>query len=105
MVYQTNGTCAKEIRLDVENGVIRSVEFVLGCPGFTQALSRVLVGMRVEDAIARLDDIQCLDKGTSCPDQLAQALKEYRNQTVKAQAGLDILAKTVLYYYQLLVVV
>ena len=85
MVYQTKGTCSKEIRLDVENGVIRSVEFVLGCPGFTQALSRVLAGMRVEDAIARLEDIQCLDKGTSCPDQLAQALKQYRNPTAEAQ--------------------
>ncbi len=85
MVYHTNGTCSKEIRLDVENGIIRSVEFVLGCPGFTQALSRVLVGMRVEDAIARLDGIQCLDKGTSCPDQLAQALKQCRKQTAEAQ--------------------
>ena len=85
MVYQTKGTCAKEIRLDVENGVIHSVEFVMGCPGFTQALSRLLAGMRVEDAIARLDGIQCLDKGTSCPDQLARALKAYRNQTAKAQ--------------------
>lgn len=86
MVYQTKGTCSKEIRLDVENGVIRSVEFVLGCPGFTQALSRILAGMRVEDAIARLDGIQCLDKGTSCPDQLAKALKQYRNQMAETPA-------------------
>lgn len=87
MVYKTKGSCSKEIRTDVENGVIRSVEFVLGCPGFTQALSLVLVGMRVEDAIARLDGIQCLDKGTSCPDQLAQALKQCRNQPAQAPAG------------------
>ena len=75
MIYQTNGTCAKEIKLEVENGVIQKVEFVLGCPGFTQALSRLLVGMHVEDAIAQLKGIQCLDKGTSCPDQLALALE------------------------------
>ena len=75
MIYQTNGTCAKEIKLEVDNGVIQKVEFVLGCPGFTQALSRLLVGMHVEDAIAQLKGIQCLDKGTSCPDQLALALK------------------------------
>ena len=74
MIYKTTGTCAKEIKLEVEHGVIRSVEFVLGCPGFTQALSRLLTGMRVEDAIAQLKGIQCLDKGTSCPDQLALAL-------------------------------
>ncbi len=75
MIYQTNGTCAKEIKLEVDNGVIQKVEFVLGCPGFTQALSRLLVGMHVEDAIAQLKGIQCLDKGTSCPDQLALALE------------------------------
>ena len=76
MQYQTKGTCAKEIHVEAEHGVIRSVEFVLGCPGFTQALSRLLVGMRVEDAIAQLKGIQCLDKGTSCPDQLALALMQ-----------------------------
>lgn len=75
MIYQTNGTCAKKIKLEVDNGVIQKVEFVLGCPGFTQALSRLLVGMHVEDAIAQLKGIQCLDKGTSCPDQLALALE------------------------------
>lgn len=78
MIYQTKGTCAKEIKLEVDNGIIRSVEFVLGCPGFTQALSRLLVGMQVEDAIAQLKGIQCLDKGTSCPDQLAIALATYQ---------------------------
>ena len=49
----------------------------MGGPGFTQALSRLLVGMRVEDAIAQLKGIQCVDKGTSCPDQLALALAEF----------------------------
>lgn len=81
MRYQTKGTCAKEIILEVDQGRIQSVEFVLGCPGFTQALSRVLVGMRVEDAIARLKGIPCLDKGTSCPDQLAMALLKYQEQS------------------------
>lgn len=85
MIYQTKGTCAKEIKLEVDNGVIRSVEFVLGCPGFTQALSRLLVGMQVEDVIAQLKGIQCLDKGTSCPDQLATALSQYR-ESEKEQA-------------------
>lgn len=74
MRYQTKGTCAKEIILEVDQGRIQSVEFVLGCPGFTQALSRLLTGMPVDEAIARLKGIQCLDKGTSCPDQLAAAL-------------------------------
>lgn len=75
-VYKTTGTCAKEIHLEVQDGIIRSVEFILGCPGFTQALSRMLAGIPAEQAIARLEGIQCLDKGTSCPDQLAKALKQ-----------------------------
>lgn len=79
-VYKTSGTCSKEIRLDVQDGVIRSVEFVLGCPGFTQALGRVLAGMPVEEAIARLEGIRCLDKETSCPDQLARALRQWNIQ-------------------------
>lgn len=79
-LYKTSSTCCKEIHLDVHNGVIRSVEFVLGCPGFTQALSRLLVGMPVEEAITRLEGIKCLDKGTSCPDQLAKALRQYLAQ-------------------------
>lgn len=83
MIYETKGTCAKEIKLETEHGVIRSVEFVLGCPGFTQALSRLLVGMRVEDAIAKLQGIQCLNKGTSCPDQLALALVRCRESEGK----------------------
>lgn len=82
-VYKTTGTCAKEIRLEVHDGIIRSVEFVLGCPGFTQALSRMLTGMPAEQAIARLEGIQCLDKGTSCPDQLAKALKQCTAQSPK----------------------
>lgn len=81
MIYETKGTCAREIKLEVDHGVIQSVEFVLGCPGFTQALSRLLVGMRVEDAIQQLSGIQCLDKGTSCPDQLALALSRYQKLT------------------------
>lgn len=74
MIYQTKGTCAKAIKVELDNGIIRSVEFDRGCPGFTQAVSRLLIGMRAEDAITRLKGIPCLDKGTSCPDQLASAL-------------------------------
>lgn len=80
MIYQTKGTCAKAIRLELDNGIIRSVEFDRGCPGFTQAVSRLLIGMRAEDAITRLQGIPCLDKGTSCPDQLASALSLYLSQ-------------------------
>lgn len=80
MIYQTKGTCSTQIQIEVENGRIQLVKFVKGCPGFTQALERMLVGVPVEEAIQKLDGIQCLDKGTSCPDQLAKALRQYTDE-------------------------
>ena len=77
MIYQTKGTCSEQIHIEIENDIIQSVEFVKGCPGLTQALERMLIGVRIHDAIRKLEGIQCLDKGTSCPDQLAKALKQY----------------------------
>lgn len=77
MIYQTKGTCSEQISIEIENGVIQLVKFVKGCPGLTQALERMMIGVRVEDAIQRLEGIQCRDKGTSCLDQLAKALKQY----------------------------
>ena len=77
MIYQTKGTCSEQIHIEIENDIIRYVKFVKGCPGLTQALERMLIGVGVQDAIRKLDGIQCLEKGTSCPDQLAKALKQY----------------------------
>lgn len=76
--YKTRGTCSQMIEFDVENDVIRSVQFYGGCAGNTQGLSALLRGMKVDDAIERLQGIQCGMKGTSCPDQLARALKQLR---------------------------
>ncbi len=74
--YQPRGVCSKNIRVDVEDGVIRRVEFTGGCNGNTQGVSRLVEGMKVEDAISRLSGIDCNGRGTSCPDQLALALRE-----------------------------
>lgn len=76
MIYQTKGTCSEQIHIEIDNDVIKKVKFVKGCPGLTQALERMLLGVGVEEAIQKLEGIQCLDKGTSCPDQLAKALKQ-----------------------------
>lgn len=73
--YKTQGTCSSQINLDVENGVINNVEFFGGCNGNLQGISRLVQGMKCEDAIARLEGIKCGFKSTSCPDQLATALK------------------------------
>lgn len=73
--YRTQGTCSSQIVLDVENGVINEVEFFGGCNGNLQGISSLVKGMKCEDVIARLEGIKCGFKPTSCPDQLAQALK------------------------------
>ena len=80
MIYKTKGTCSEQIDIEIKNGFIKSVKFVKGCPGFTQALEKMLSGLSVYEVISKLDGIQCLDKGTSCPDQLVKALKQYKNE-------------------------
>ena len=75
ITYTPRGVCSQAFRIEVEDDVIRSVQVVGGCSGNLQGLSALLRGMRVEDAIQRLDGIRCGTKPTSCSDQLAQALK------------------------------
>ncbi len=74
--YRTHGTCSQQINIEVEGGIIKSVEFIGGCNGNTKGISQLVVGMKVEDVIERLEGTTCGFKPTSCPDQLAQALKE-----------------------------
>ena len=76
MRYVTKGTCSTAINVEVENGIIQSVEFVGGCHGNTQGVAALVKGMEVEDAISRLEGIDCRGRGTSCPDQLAKALRQ-----------------------------
>ena len=76
MKYMTKGTCSTAINVEVENGIIQSVEFVGGCHGNTQGVAALVKGMEVEDAISRLEGIDCRGRGTSCPDQLAKALRQ-----------------------------
>ena len=75
--YEPKGTCSKRILLDIDDDtkVINSVEFVGGCPGNTIGVSTLVRGQKVEDVIPKLEGIPCGMKRTSCPDQLAQALK------------------------------
>ena len=75
MIYQTSGTCSSAINLEVEGDIIKSVSFTGGCNGNLQGISRLVEGMKVEDAISRLKGIRCGFKNTSCPDQLARALE------------------------------
>ena len=70
------GTCSRQIDVEVEDGIIRNVVFTGGCHGNTQGISALTRGMKAKEVIARFAGIDCRGKGTSCPDQLAQALKK-----------------------------
>ena len=73
--YIPKGVCARKFTIQVEDGLIQSVQVVGGCSGNLQGISMLLKGMPVEEAIRRMEGIRCGSKATSCPDQLAQALK------------------------------
>lgn len=73
--YQPKGVCSRQMRIEVEDGVVKSFQVMGGCHGNLQGISRLVEGMKVEDVIRRLDGIRCGSKPTSCPDQLAKALK------------------------------
>ena len=74
--YTPRGTCSRAIQVEVEEGVIQSVQVVGGCDGNLKGISALLKGMKVEDAISRMEGIRCGPKPTSCPDQLASALEQ-----------------------------
>ena len=76
MQDKTRGTCSQLINLELDGDVIKSVEFIGGCNGNLQGISKLVAGMKAEDAIERLEGIQCGFKPTSCPDQLAKALRQ-----------------------------
>ena len=74
--YKTKGTCSQKIFFDVEDGKVHNVQLVGGCNGNLKGIGALVEGQKVEDVIARLEGIHCGMKSTSCPDQLAKALKE-----------------------------
>ena len=74
--YKTKGTCSQKIFIEIEDSKINSVEFLGGCNGNLKGIGALVEGMDVADVIARLEGTTCGMKSTSCPDQLAKALKE-----------------------------
>ncbi len=74
--YRTKGTCSQAIRFEIEDNKVRNVQFIGGCSGNTQGVARLIEGMDVNEAISRIDGIRCGMRPTSCPDQLATALKQ-----------------------------
>ena len=80
MEYTTRGTCSRLIKFDVDGDKVKDVQFVMGCHGNTQGVAKLVEGMDIHEVIKRLKGIDCNGRGTSCPDQLAQALEQYVEQ-------------------------
>lgn len=78
--YTPNGVCSRKMDIELDGDVITAVKITGGCAGNTQGVSKLLIGMKIDDAIERLEGIRCGFKPTSCPDQLAQALKKYKDK-------------------------
>lgn len=76
ITYRPKGVCSRLMRVEVEDRIIRQVEVQGGCSGNLQGISRLLVGMPVQQAIERMEGVRCGGKPTSCPDQLAKALRQ-----------------------------
>lgn len=77
--YKTKGTCSREILFEIEEGKVKNVQFIGGCNGNLKGIGALVEGMDADEIIARVEGIQCAMKSTSCPDQLAQALKAAKN--------------------------
>ena len=73
--YKTKGTCSREITFSVEDGKVKNVSFYGGCNGNLKGIGALVEGMDIDEVITRVEGITCGMKATSCPDQLAQALK------------------------------
>lgn len=74
--FTPRGVCSQKMLIEIEDGVVRDLKVMGGCHGNLQGISSLVKGMKIEDVIAKLDGIRCGMKPTSCPDQLAKALKE-----------------------------
>ncbi len=77
ITYKTQGVCSRAIEIDIEGDIVVQVCYAGGCSGNTQGVAALVKGMKIDEAIARLEGIHCGQKSTSCPDQLATALKNY----------------------------
>ena len=77
--YTTKGTCSRTILFDLEEGKLKNVQYIGGCNGNLKGIGSLVEGMQIDEVITRLEGISCGGKGTSCPDQLASALKQIRD--------------------------
>lgn len=76
--YTPKGVCSRQINIEVENGIVTKLEVIGGCHGNLQGIAKLVEGMKVEEVIKRLKGIDCKERGTSCPDQIATALESIK---------------------------
>ena len=79
--YRPRGVCSQLMEIEIEDGVLKSLSVMGGCDGNLKGIARLVEGMTVEEVIRRLEGVRCGRKPTSCPDQLAKALKLSLEQT------------------------
>ena len=85
IIYNTYGTCSKQIIIKLEDDIIQDIEFIGGCHGNLQGIGQLAKGMKIDDIIQKLKGIRCGSKTTSCPDQLALGLKKYIEEKRKTK--------------------
>lgn len=78
--FTPRGVCSAKIDFEIDNGIVKNVAFTRGCNGNTQGIAKLVDGMSVDEVIKRLKGLDCGGRGTSCPDQFAQALELAKNQ-------------------------
>ncbi|MCL1842929.1 MAG: TIGR03905 family TSCPD domain-containing protein [Defluviitaleaceae bacterium] len=83
MTYKTNGVCCREIQLEVSDGIINDISFSNGCDGNLKGIAKLAKGRKIAEVIPLISGITCGNRGTSCPDQLAEALRSANNATPK----------------------
>lgn len=79
-IYNPSGVCSRQMIFKIENDIIIDLDVVGGCPGNLTGIKKLIIGLNIDDVINKLDGIKCGMKPTSCPDQIAKALKEYKEK-------------------------
>lgn len=78
--YIPKGVCSQELIFDIEDGIVKDLKVIGGCSGNLQGISKLVVGLKIDEVIEKLKGIKCGFKPTSCPDQISKALEEYKNK-------------------------
>ncbi len=77
--YKPEGVCSTEMIFEIEDDIVKSLQVIRGCDGNLKGIASLVVGMHIDDVIAKLKGIECGFKDTSCPDQIAKALEQYKS--------------------------